>query len=180
MKKSLFILFCVISSISVHAQNIFISKNASISFFASTPAEDVEAKSDKATSVIDIKTRNIIFKVNNTSFEFPKRLMQEHFNENYMESDKYPVSTFKGKISDNVDLSKDGTYNVTVDGTLDIHGVVKNYQTKAILVVNKGVINAKTLFKVKVADHQIKIPTLVFAKIAQVVEVRISAVYQPK
>ncbi|SEA77964.1 YceI-like domain-containing protein [Pedobacter hartonius] len=180
MKRSLVILFCALASLSAQAQNIFISKSASISFFASTPAEDVEAKSDKANSVIDTKTRNLIFKVSNTSFEFPKKLMQEHFNENYMESDKYPVSTFKGKITDAVDLTKDGTYNVTIDGSLDIHGVVKNYQTKATLVVSKGTINAKTEFKVKVADHQIKIPTIVFAKIAQVVDVHISAVYQPK
>jgi len=180
MKRSLLILFCALASLSVHAQNIFISKSASISFFATTPLEDVEAKSDKANSVIDTKTRNLVFKVNNTSFEFPKKLMQEHFNENYMESDKYPVSTFKGKITDEVDLTKDGTYNVTVDGSLDVHGVVKNYQTKATLVVSKGTINAKTEFKVKVADHQIKIPTVVFAKIAQVVDVHISAVYQPK
>ncbi|CAM4311086.1 YceI-like domain-containing protein [Pedobacter westerhofensis] len=180
MKTPLVILLCAMLSISVQAQHILISKTASISFYASTPAEDVEAKSDKASSVIDTKTRNIIFKVSNTSFQFPKKLMQEHFNENYMESDKYPASTFKGKITDDVDLEKDGTYNVTIDGSLDIHGVTKNYQTKATLVVNKGTITAKTSFKVTVADHQIKIPTLVFAKIAQIVDVKISAVYQPK
>jgi polyisoprenoid-binding protein YceI len=180
MKKLILIVFCALASMSVHAQNIFISKSATISFFATTPAEDVEATSDKANSVIDVKTRNLIFKVSNTSFQFPKKLMQEHFNENFMESDKYPVSTFKGKITDDIDLTKDGTYNVNVDGTLDVHGVTKSYQTKANLVVSKGLITAKTTFKVKVADHQIKVPTIVFAKIAQIVDVHISAVYQPK
>lgn len=180
MKNLFLIIFCAFLSISVQAQHLFISKSASISFFASTPAEDVEATSTKASSVIDTKTRNLIFKVNNTTFEFPKKLMQEHFNENYMESDKFPASTFKGKIRDEIDLEKDGTYNVTIDGSLDIHGVTKNYQTKATLVVSKGTISAKTNFKVTVADHQIKIPTLVFAKIAQIVDVHITAVYQPK
>jgi polyisoprenoid-binding protein YceI len=180
MKRLFLISLCAFLSISVHAQHIYSSKSATISFFASTPAEDVEATSTKASSVIDTKTRNLIFKVSNTTFQFPKKLMQEHFNENYMESDKYPASTFKGKIRDDIDLAKDGTYQVMVDGSLDIHGVSKNYQTKTTLVVSKGTITAKTAFKVKVEDHQIKIPTLVFAKIAQIVDVQISAVYQPK
>lgn len=180
MKKVFFIAIICLIRFQVNAQNIFISKQASIAFFSTTPVEDIEANSTTANSVIDIKSRNILFKVSNTSFQFKKKLMQEHFNENYMESDKYPVSTFKGKITDNVDLSKDGTYNVTIDGSLDIHGTTKNYQSKATLVVEKGIITAKTSFKVKVADHGIKVPTLVFAKIAEAVDLRISAVYQPK
>jgi hypothetical protein len=180
MKRLSLIFLCAFVSISAHAQHIFSSKSAAISFFASTPAEDVEATSTKASSVIDTKTRNLIFRVSNTTFQFPKKLMQEHFNENYMESDKYPASTFKGKITDDIDLKKDGTYQVKIDGSLDIHGVTRNYQTKASLIVSKGTITAKSSFKVKVADHQIKIPTLVFAKIAEIVDVQITAVYQPK
>jgi len=180
MKKAFLIFLSAFITISVHSQQLFSSKSTSISFFASTPAEDVEATSTRGSSVIDTKTRNLIFRVSNTTFQFPKKLMQEHFNENYMESDKYPTSTFKGKITDDIDLNKDATYQVTIDGSLDIHGVVKNYQAKAVLIVSKGTITAKTSFKVKVADHQIKIPTLVFAKIAQVVDVQITAVYQPK
>ena len=106
--------------------------------------------------------------------------MQEHFNENYMESEKYPFSTFKGKITDNVDLSKDGTYNVNIEGMLDVHGVSKSYQTKAVIVVAKGLITTKSTFKVKIEDHKIKVPSLVFKNIAEFVEVRIAAVYQPK
>lgn len=181
MKKILFIaVICLIRLSTANAQNIFISKQASIGFFSSTPVEDIEATSTTPNSVIDIKSRNILFKVSNTSFQFKKKLMQEHFNENYMESDKYAVSTFKGKIVDDVDLSKDGTYNVTIDGSLDIHGVTKNYQSKATLVVSKGIITAKTTFKIKIADHGIKVPSLVFTHIAEAVDVRISAVYQPK
>lgn len=106
--------------------------------------------------------------------------MQEHFNENYMESDKYPSSIFRGKITDDVDLSKDGSYAVNVDGTLDIHGVTKAYQSKATIVVAKGVITARTTIRVKIEDHQIKVPSIVFKNIAEFVDVRISATYQPK
>lgn len=179
--KTLFLFLCAaILNLPVKAQQIFLSKNAAISFFSSTPAEDIEGKSTAANSALDIKSHNILFKVSNTSFQFKKKLMQEHFNENYMESDKYPVSTFKGKINEDVDLSKDGSYSVTIDGTLDLHGITKAYVTKATLLVNKGIITAKTVFKIKIADHKIEVPSIVFTKIAEAVEVRISALYQPK
>jgi hypothetical protein len=180
MKSFLLFLLIAFFQSPLQAQQIFLSKNASISFFSSTPAEDIEGKSTTANSALDIKSGNLLFKVSNTSFQFKKKLMQEHFNENYMESEKYPVSTFKGKINEAIDLSKDGSYLVTVNGTLDIHGVSKPYVTKVTLVVDKGIITAKTVFKVKIADHKIEIPSLVFTKIAESVEVRLSAVYQPK
>jgi hypothetical protein len=180
MKTIFFILFASLVYLKADAQDILISQNASVSFFSSTVIEDIEGKSNTANSVLDLKSKNILFKVSNNSFQFKKKLMQEHFNENYMESDKYAFSTFKGKITDNVDLSKDGNYTVNIEGDLDIHGVIKPYKTKATLTVSNKVITAKTVFKVKIEDHQIKIPTLVFNHIAEFVEVRISAVYQPK
>ncbi|WP_158797705.1 YceI family protein [Pedobacter sp. L105] len=180
MKKLLFILYATLIGYSAQAQGILISRNASLSFFSSTPVEDIEAKSNQATSVLDPKTRDIIFKVSNTTFEFPKKLMQEHFNEEYIESDKFPYSEFKGKIKDEVDLSKNGTYTVTVAGTLNLHGVTKPYETKATLIVNNGSISAKATFRVKIADHDIKVPSIVFKHIAESVDVRVAADYQPK
>lgn len=179
--KSLFILCLSLNGLSsLHAQQIYISRNASVSFFSSTVVEDIEGKSTTASAALDIKSKNIVVKVSNTSFQFKKKLMQEHFNENYMESDQFPYSIFNGKITDDVDLSKEGTFNVNVSGTLSVHGISKPYQTKAAITVEKGVISAKTVFKVKIEDHQIKIPSLVFKNIAEYVEVRISAVFQPK
>lgn len=178
-RVSLFICTCLFA-IHAHAQDILISKNASVSFFSTTVMEDIEGKSNTASSVINAKTKELIFKVSNTSFQFPKKLMQEHFNENYMESDKFPFSKFSGKITDDVDLSKDGNYTVSVAGNLDIHGVVKPYQGKVSLTIAQGVITAKTTFKVKIEDHNIKVPSLVFKNIAEFVEVRLSAIYQPK
>jgi Icc-related predicted phosphoesterase len=180
MKKIILILNFLLISHALFAQKILIAKNASVTFFSSTVMEDIEGKSISGSSVLDLSTREILFRVRNTSFQFEKKLMQEHFNENYIESDKYPYSTFKGKIADNIDLSKDGTFQVNIQGNLDIHGVSKPYQTKATLVIENGNINAKTVFKVKIADHQIKIPSLVFKNIAEYVEVRITAFYQPK
>jgi hypothetical protein len=180
MKTLIFLLFYFTVPILAKGQDILISKNASVTFFSSTVVEDIEATSTTANSVLDTKSGNIIFRVNNTSFQFRKKLMQEHFNENYMESDKYPYSEFKGKITDNVDLSKDGNYTVNVVGNLNVHGVTKTYQTKATLSVSQGITTAKATFRVRIEDHKIKIPTIVFKNIAEFVDVRVSAVYQPK
>jgi len=180
MKRMILMLGLCLSFMAATAQNIYVSKTTAITFFSSTPMEDIEGKSTTASSVIDVKSRNIVFRVANTSFQFKKKLMQEHFNENYIESDKYPFSIFRGKITDDVDLSKDGSYTVNVEGTLDIHGVTKAYQSKATIVVAKGVITARTTIRVKIEDHQIKVPSIVFKNIAEFVDVRISATYQPK
>lgn len=180
MKFIPLILICSLFNVVTQAQNILISNNAAVSFFSSTILEDIEGKSSLGSSAINAKTGDIIFKVPNTSFRFKKKLMQEHFNENYMESDKYPVSEFKGKLEKPIDVSKNGGYNVNVSGKLTVHGVTKDYRSVAEIVVNNGVATAKSVFKVKVADHNIKIPSLVFKNIAEIVEVRIQALYQPK
>ena len=175
----LFLLF-TLTSCALRAQQILICNNAKVSFFSSTIVEDIEGKSAAGRSVIDTKSGNIIFKVRNNSFQFKKKLMQEHFNENYMESDKYPESEFKGTIKDPVNLTVDGTYKATVEGNLNVHGVTKAYRTQADLTVSNGVVTAKAVFKVKIADHGIEIPTLVFKNIAEFVEVRVQANYLAK
>ncbi|HWW41335.1 YceI family protein [Pedobacter sp.] len=180
MKTIYFILLISFAGLSAKAQSIAVSKNASISFFSSTVVEDIEGKSNTANSALDLKTGNIIFKVMNTSFQFKKKLMQEHFNENYMESNTYPFSEFKGKIIDPVDFNKDGNYTLSVEGTLNIHGVTKTCQSKVNLVIDKGIISAKSVFRIKIADYKIKVPSIVFKNVAESVEVRVSAVYQPK
>ncbi|MGY0038448.1 hypothetical protein [Pedobacter sp. NJ-S-72] len=122
--KQVYIIICMcLFTFHARAQNILVSKNAAVSFFSSTVMEDIEGKSNTASSVINSQSREIIFKVSNTSFQFKKKLMQEHFNENYMESDRFPFSKFSGKITDDIDLSKDGNYTVNVEGNLDIHTV---------------------------------------------------------
>ncbi|MES2779940.1 MAG: YceI family protein, partial [Bacteroidota bacterium] len=93
------------------------------------------------------------------------------FNEKYIESEKYPKSTFKGKINEDVDLTKDGEYKVTVTGKLNIHGVELERTIPGILVVKDGVITISSKFKVKEVDHKIEIPTLVVAKIAEEIDV---------
>nr|WP_276898743.1 YceI family protein [Pedobacter kyonggii] len=179
MQKLLFTLIALLLCTGIKAQ-IWVSKNVTSSFFSSTPVEDIDALSKTGASALNIKTNEIIFKINNTSFQFKKKLMQEHFNENYIESDKYPTSDFKGKIIEQIDFSKPGTYPITVKGNLQIHGVTKEYQVKGSLVITADEVKATSAFNVKVADHGIKIPTIVFKQIAEIVLVKMTATYQPK
>jgi polyisoprenoid-binding protein YceI len=180
MKFTSTILMIFLSSVITQAQNILISNKAAVSFFSSTIVEDIEGKSNMGSSAIDAKTGDILFKVPNTSFQFKKKLMQEHFNENYMESEKYPTSEFKGKLDQPIDLNANGRYKVNVSGNLTVHGITKAYKSVADIVVSNGMATAQTIFKVRIADHKIEIPSLVFKNIAEFVEVRVQAIYQPK
>ncbi len=119
---------------------------------------------------------DIVFKILIKSFQFPKALMQEHFNVNYMESDKFPNSTFKGKIANisSVDFSKEGTYDAVLEGDMTIHGVTKGISEKGIFTVVPGdKIHGKSKFLVRVADYNIRIPGTVINNIAESIEVTV-------
>jgi polyisoprenoid-binding protein YceI len=179
MKRILLILGIVLGTVNVFAQDIYSCRNASFSFFSSAPMEDIEAKTDKGVSAINLKTGAVYFKVPVNTFQFRKKLMQEHFNENYLETDKYPYAEFKGKVVEpaGTDLGTDGTHDVTVEGVLSLHGVDKTYREKGIITVQGGQVTSASKFNVKLVDHKIKIPTLVIKNIAEVVEVTVKATY---
>lgn len=163
---------------SAFAQN-FTSKAAKVSFFSSTPVEDIKAASEKGVAVLVSKTGRIAFQVPIKSFEFAKGLMQEHFNENYMESDKYPYAKFDGKINQAIDFTKDGEYSVSATGALLIHGVSKQRTIPGTIRIKDGHVQILSGFEVACADHKIKIPKLVFAKIAKVIKVNVDATLNP-
>lgn len=173
-----FITIILLSASWIVQAQIVKSHNAQLSFFSEAPIENINAESNTGVSALNLSTKTIYFKVFMSSFKFKKSLMQEHFNENYMESFKYPTAEFNGKINDPIDLTKDGTYHVTVQGDLNIHGVIKNYIVKGELKVMGGEISANSTFPVKLADHEIKIPKLVIKNIAEIVQVTVSAHYK--
>jgi hypothetical protein len=141
-------------------------------FYASTPLEDIEATSNTTLCVINTETRKVSAKVQMTSFSFRVKLMQEHFNENYIESDKYPYGMLDAVIAENIDFSKDGVYDITLKGTFEVHGVKREREIKGKLTVKNGQpVEATAQFDVKLADHNINIPTAVITKIAEVVKV---------
>ena len=171
------ILFFATANIS--AQKYF-TKTGEISFFSHTPIEDIEAVSNTATTVLDFESGKIQWAVLVKSFEFEKALMQEHFNENYMESSKFPKASFKGQLSDitQLDLLTDGSYTVDVIGDLTIHGETKSVSTQATFMVESGNINASSTLKVLVADYGIEVPSVVKENIAKEIEITINASYK--
>jgi polyisoprenoid-binding protein YceI len=179
MKRWLALFFLVIYPAISWSQDLYVSHQVEFSFFSKAPIEDISAKSEKGVSALNVRTKSIYFKVNIRSFEFRKSLMQQHFNENYLESDKYPIAEFKGNVLENIDPTKDGNFPVTVQGKLNIHGVIKDYTVKGDLQILKGKITANAKFPVKLVDHDVKIPRIVIKNIAEIVQVQVSAVYEP-
>ena len=179
MKKIIAITALFLSGNFVLKAQVFKSKKdeVKVTFFSTTPIEDISAVHSTSTSVI--VNDSIKFSLSNTGFVFPKPLMQEHFNENYMESPKYPKSTFKGKIENvsSIQLGKDGSYPVVIKGTLDMHGVSKPVTANATFVVKGGAISATSKLKVLLADYNISVPAVVKDNIAKEVEISISADY---
>jgi len=175
----LVIMLC--ASLSAAAQSkIYATSQGSITFFSSAPLEDIEAKNGKVISLINISNNEIVVRVPIKQFLFRNSLMQEHFNENYMESERYPHATFKGKINEIIDFGKPGTYDVSSTGVLNIHGVNQKRTLKGRLIITNPGMTLTTRFDVLLADHKIKIPRIVFNKIAEKIAVTTNFTYSPQ
>lgn len=181
MKKLIFTcLLAIAISINATAQLYKGKPDAStISFFSKSPLEDIDAINKKAVIVLKTTTNDIQFGVPMISFKFPKPLMEEHFNENYVESNKFPTCTFKGKINETIDYTKDGEHKVTAKGTMNLHGVSKEVEAPGTLTIKGKEISLVSSFKIKVADYGIKVPSLYVQNIAEVVDVKVNAVLEP-
>ena len=181
--KNLFVLILMVLITSSGFGQKYFTKNGKINFDATSPSspERVEGVNRSATCVVDTKTGAIQFAILMKGFEFERALMEEHFNENYVESDKFPKSEFKGKIKDvdEIDFSKDGTYKVKVKGDITIHGETKEVETEGKLVVQNGKINADAEFTVKLSDFKISIPGLVADKVSKTAKVIVSCSLEP-
>jgi polyisoprenoid-binding protein YceI len=180
MKKTIILAIAMSLSVAAFSQKYF-TKSGKIHFSSETPIEKIEATNNSATSVIDAASGNVEFAVLIKGFLFEKALMQEHFNENYMESTKFPKATFKGKIDNfaTVNLSKDGSYPVKISGKLTMHGATQDIKSDGKITVKGGVItNGTSSFSVRCEDYQIAIPALVKEKIAKNINISISSEYQ--
>ena len=180
MKKVIILQVCIIVFSLNSSAQLFSTITGFVGFYSKTPLEDVKAESNNALSVINITTRELAFSVLNTTFGFRNKLMQEHFNEKYIESEKFPTSNFKGKVNEVIDLSKDGVYKVTVSGKLNIHGVEQPRTIEGEIIVKNGKVELKSNFKVRAVDHNVKIPQVVMSKLAEEMDVSVDAVLSPK
>ena len=174
-------IFLILLYVSLPAfSQIYTTRTGRISFYSSTEKENINAVNNQVYAVIDADKKNIAFALLMKSFQFEKELMQEHFNENYAESDKYPKASFTGAYTGDVNVAKDGVYNVTVKGNLTIHNTTKNVEEPATFEVKNGVLIGKTKFAVKPEDYAISIPSLVREKIAKEITIDVSITCSPK
>jgi len=174
MKKS-FIALIILSSQICYAQK-YKSTSGTIKFYSEELLEDITAINTKVRSVFDSESGQIVFSLPITGFTFEKSLMREHFNEKYLESEKYPKSTFKGKITG----YKANQLNpeVWAEGELEIHGTKQNIRVAGNLDFRKESVILHCVFMIKLVDYQVKVPELMFQKIAEEIEVTIDIEYK--
>jgi polyisoprenoid-binding protein YceI len=181
MRKVIIAVMLMCVSNGLFAQK-YLTRTGQVSFFSHTPLENIDAVNNEVAAILDSKTGAIIFQVPVKSFKFERALMEEHFNENYMESDKYPRADFNGTVKDisKVNFAKDGSYNVTVDGKMTMHGVTKEVTMPGTLVVKGKEVTGQAKFKIIPGDYNVKIPSLVENKIAKEISVSVNSVFQQK
>lgn len=182
--KAIFILLISIFLMGdfLHAQSLYFTRNGKVSFFSKTPMENIDAVNNEVFSVVDFQKGEIAFAILIKSFRFEKALMEEHFNENYLESTKFPKATFNGKINNTnqINLKQNGVYQVQITGNMTIHGITKNITTEGQMTIADDGITAISNFKLKVKDFDIIIPGLVADKIADTIDVTVDCLYKPK
>jgi YceI-like domain len=176
MVKMLFCCLLIFCSLQGEAQKKFSTATGTINFVSNAELELIKASSDNLQGIIDPGTNQFAFSILVKSFEgFNSELQREHFNEKYLESDKYPRITFSGKIIEQIDYTTDGTYEVRAKGDLDIHGQKQTRIIKSTVEIIDGVLTIVAVFKVPLADHNISIPRVVNQKIATEIEVSVRA-----
>ncbi len=179
MKKVILVCACLsLGTTTMFAQK-YMTRTGKATFDATTPTspEKIDGKNNEVASILDVSTGDLVFQVMVKSFKFEKQLMEEHFNENYMETDKFPKSDFKGKVSNlsEINFTKDGTYKATVAGKLTIHGATNEVSVPGTITVAGGNIKLSAKFKVKLNEYKIEVPKLVEDKVAKEASITIDA-----
>ena len=177
--KKIALLALFASFVQAANAQIYMGKQTTTHFLSKSDIEDIEAKNTLAKIAINTKTGQVQVKVPNKGFKFKSSFMEEHFNENYMETEKYPVSAFDGKINEKIDYSKDGEHKVTCTGKLDMHGVTQEVTIPGTLKIKGSEITLDANFKVKIADYKIKVPSLYVKNIAEEIGIDMNAVLEP-
>jgi hypothetical protein len=177
MKKLTILLILIASIVSTAHAQLFMTKNAFVNFYSKAALEDITADNNQAYSIIDGTKKNIAFSLLMKSFIFQKQLMQDHFNENYVESDKYPKAVFSGAYTGDVTFDKDGVYKIIVKGNLTLHNVTRVIELPATLEIKNGKVSGNAQFTIKPEDYNISIPSVVRDNIAKELTVTIKANY---
>ena len=172
MLKYVAIFVLLVLSLVGTAQRVM-DRAGKIRFYSEAPIENIEATNEKVMSIMDLTSGGVAVSIFIRDFRFEKPLMEEHFNENYLESSKYPKCTFSGTFQDFEGLG-DGSFTLKAKGEITLHGVTQPLEADVEFEVDANEIKAKTTFFLKVADFDIEIPKVVFYNIAETIEVNAS------
>ena len=158
------------------------ARDGYVKFFSAAALENIEAENNLVTSVLDLSSGNFAFLVKIKSFQFDKALMQEHFNENYLMSDEFPKATFKGSIEnfENLDFTKDGTFEATFKGTMQIKGKDKEISEPATITIKDGVVSLNSEFTIKASDYGVNIPAAKKDNISENLKITVKITYAKK
>jgi len=181
MKIRMLVWMWLLPSLLLAQDSLYFTRTGHIYFISHTEIIDIDAHNRQVGSFLNIKTGELVFTLLMKSFEFTLPLAEEHFNENYVESEKYPRSTFKGRI---LNLSPDdylvaGKHPVEVEGELTIHGVTRKVRETGELTVGNGEIRANSRFTIALDDYRIKVPSIVADRVARVIPIDVVMVYKP-
>jgi hypothetical protein len=179
--KTLFLLISLMLTLVITSQaQRYATKNGYIRFYSDAPLEKIEAINRQVNAALDLKTGDFVFRALMKSFGFEKALMQEHFNENYVESDKFPNATLLGKIVNfsEINTAKEGIYPVTVEGKLTIHGVTKQVTVKGTIEAKGGKLIGKAKFNINLDDYKITVPSAVISNISKNIEISVETVLE--
>lgn len=177
-----FLIVMSMMAMTAHGQHLMQCLDGNAVFTSNAPLEVIQAESNRLKGALDKVSKTFAFTVDMQSFEgFNSPLQQTHFNENYMESGKFPMATFKGKIIENVDFDSVGTYDIRAKGKLTIHGIEHERIIRSKIIVDQdGFIIITSKFTIPLKDHEIRIPKIVYQKIAEIINVGVSLRLVPK
>ena len=179
--KNILLISLTFFSLYSFSQEKYLSRNGKIQFIASTPLETIDPVNNYVSCILDTENGNLVFQMKMISFKFEKALMEEHFNEKYVESDKFPKSTFVGRIQNWVDFNWNGTeQNIVVKGNITIHGIEKEIIVKGVIETSTSTISLSSSFDIIISDFGIDIPRLVRDKISESVNVQVNVTLKQK
>lgn len=168
-------------AVGAKAQDRFLTRTGHIAFFSEAPLENIEAHNRQVTAVLDVTKGEIAYKVVMKSFEFEKAAMQDHFNTQYLHTDKFPNAQFEGTVTNlsAVNFKKDGTYPVQVVGKMTIHGVTKDVKQSGTIDVRSGTLVTRAKFNLTLADYNVRVPSDFARKISETVRIEVDCTLTP-
>jgi polyisoprenoid-binding protein YceI len=179
MNKGILLILLILAAFTSHAQK-FVTETSVVTFFSEAPVENIAAENKKSNALLDLASAQVAFSIPIAEFQFERHLMQEHFNEKYMDTEKYPKATFQGTVL-NLKSIASGPQHVSAKGKLTIHGVTKEVDIPGSLeITSDSRVLIKSTFKVLLKDYNIKVPQLMWQNIAEEIEVKVDFTLKPK